>query len=113
MNLKNGSLLYLKPNRLLLSCTCGLVKKCPRFPRIGNSPASWLSFAVIARLCLPAMGMSLISPTLALKPREDIPYPEGLRVMLEHTKRFEDAYVKNKTSAGGGSSSGGKIFAIM
>jgi len=47
------------------------------------------------------------------KHREDIPYPERMRVMLEHTKRFEDAYVRNKTSAGGGSSSGGKNFAIM
>ncbi len=35
--------------------------------------------------------------------REDIPYPERMRVMLEHTKRFEDTYVATKT----------KNFAIM
>ncbi len=37
------------------------------------------------------------------KHREDIPYPQRMRVMLEHTKRFEEAYVSTKT----------KNFAIM
>lgn len=39
----------------------------------------------------------------ANKHREDIPYPERMRVMLEHTKRFEEAYVVTKI----------KNFAIM